>query len=274
MLKNIFLLVMVLLSINVYSYTIIAPPGYSGAGTASGWEIWKKSQNGGTVYVQKIDVRQRAVTFVNNPKVGDTFPTFTIRNKFASFNSAFSMTNAAFFDNAKDGSGIGLSFPYRPSALLSKGWSTAGNESNIRVLSIGVIPPFSVNRAMVIPYSSDLLTSTVHRYFVAGLSPYATSGKRPTQRIGRTFIGVKDNHFLYILNGDKLTTNEARLNLMDFGLYDSDIVHFDGSASTQLSFKNSSGVITNFIGCEGDDPDSPRPPCTATRNIPQGILVM
>lgn len=254
--KIIVVLLGILVSMNVLANT---QAGYTLINSTNGWKLWKKNIDSTNIYVQEIDVAKRQLDFVNETptgKNGDLFPKFFVRDKFKTKNY-LSLSNGAFFEDSNDPTG--LSYGYKTVfKTYTNGWSTARDEKSLKMLVYTLIPTApNVRTVKVEDYSKEDFNFSKNQYVLVGLSPYYNAdnekwGKRSKDKLGRTFIGVKNNT-LYILNTDKMTQDNARLELFSsFGLYHENMIMFDGSSSTQLSFKEKNGNQTNFIGCRYD----------------------
>lgn len=253
--KNIIVVLLgILVSMNVIANT---QEGYTLINSTNGWKLWKKNIDSTNIYVQEIDISKRQLDFVNEVPTGengDLFPKFLVQDKFKTKNY-LSLSNGAFFEDTKN-INTGLSYGYKSIfKTYTHGWSTTRDEKNLKILVYTLIPSVpNVRSVRVEDYSKEEFNSSKNQYVLVGLSPYYNAdntdwSKRSKSKIGRTFIGVKNNT-LYILNTDKMTQDDVRLELFSsFRIYHENMIMFDGSSSTQLSFKEKNGVQSNFIGC-------------------------
>lgn len=263
-----------MLCVNVQANT---SAGYTEVNSATGWKMWKKEVNGATIYVQEIDVTKRQLQFVHNAPNGDIFSKFLVREKYSSLGNRLSLSNGAFFEDTEKPT-TGLSYGYKIGSITyTHGWSTQRDLSSLRMLIYTSHPTIPTARSVkIVPYSKSEFDLSSTQNALVGLSPYYNAdgtdwSKRSTDKIGRTFVGVNGN-ILYILNTDQMTQQAVRLELISsfIGLYDSNIIMFDGSSSTQLSFRNKAGTMqTNLYGCKYPIVCAPE----KDRQIPQGIAV-
>jgi hypothetical protein len=88
-----------------------------------------------------------------------------------------------------------------------------------------------------------------------GLHP-VNAQKRPTENIGRTFVGVRQQTpltnggpvYIYILVAAALQQSQAYNFLQDFGCDASEIIMFDGSGSTQMNSVTSGVSLSSSDG--------------------------
>lgn len=270
--KLVILFILSLLFANVQANT---GAGYTEINSATGWKIWKKELNGATIHVQEIDVTKRQLQFVHNNPNGDIFSKFLVKDKYASLGGRLSLSNGAFFESSADTTG--LSYGYKVGlTTYTHGWSTQRDYSSLRMLVYTSHPSVPTARSVkVVPYSKSEFDLSSTQNALVGLSPYYNAdgtdwSKRSTEKIGRTFVGVKGN-ILFILNTDKMTQDNTRLELLNnFGVDNNNIIMFDGATSTQLSFKKKDGGQEDFVGCRTQSL------CAFEwiyRKIPQGIAV-
>lgn len=265
--KVMFYFTFCLFSVSSFAYI---PPEFESINSSSGWEIFKKTQNGEDVYVQKIDLTKRKLLFVNDTITNNLFPTFKLSEKFVFLNNknltqkALSLVNGTFF-GYNNSNTVSISYPYQNlNKLLTSGVSTEAEKKN----GLKVFKYISFNNiAYIDDYYDGYIENNKTGSYITGINPYFDQGGKKYSKIGRNFIGLQDKT-LYILTGKKLTQDEARLNLVDFGVYESNIIMFDGSGSAQLSFKNKSSNYINIYGCALSSP------CFSdARKIPQALAV-
>lgn len=255
--------VIILLSFNSYSAVTY---DYSIVNQKDGWKIWRNDNK--TVYIQEVDITKRQLNIIIEGKQNEHpygYKTFDLQDKFSLLRSnspsILSMTNASFFERDVKKKYNGISYPFYNGIYKENGWSTeSAEEGELRIITWGRLLPYSGMSAKVEKYNKY---ENYNSYYLTGKNPEYNQGGKKNLEIKRTFIGVKDNRYIYILTGDKLTQSDARITLQNFGLYESDIVMLDGSNSTQLSFINKNNLILNeFSSAFSND-----------RNIPQALAV-
>lgn len=230
-----------------------------------GWKIWiNESKN---VYIQEIDITKRRLDIIIEEKQSVSpygYKTFDLQSKFSSHrknkSGILSMTNASFFERDIKKAYNGISYPFYNGIYKENGWSTESAEKNeLRIITWGLNAPYNQMYAKVENYNKF---DNYPMFHLTGKNPEYDQGGKKNQEIKRTFIGVKDNRYIYILTGDKLTQSDAKITMQNFGLYESDIVMLDGSNSTQLSFINKNNIVWNEFTSFLND-----------RNIPQALAV-
>lgn len=263
------LLMVFMLSISVAHAFV--PPGFETVNSKPGWTIWKKSQNGGDVYVQKIDLNQRSIQFINNTKQNGSFPSFLIQDKFATM-SVLSLSNGSFMNEINSANAY-ISYPYKNGSLIDDGHATKSEYSS-RELRVFYTSSDGKNVSIVKYYHPGFIQQSHTGNYMTGVTPYHNQGGRMHEKIGRTFIAIQGNKTVYLLNAEKLTQDEARLNLMNFVINESDIVMLDGSISTQLSYKTSLNQTIDMQGCKIQIPGACKViEWVSNRKVPQAIAV-
>lgn len=262
-LNKVLFLLTILVSFSTYSAISY---DYSIINQKDGWKIWRNENE--NVYIQEIDITKRRLDIIIEEKQNVNpygYKTFDLQKKFSSLVSkntgVISITNGSFFERDIKKTHNGISYPFYNGVFKENGWSTQISEdSELRIISWGISKaPYIGSIAKVEKYNKF---DNYSMYYLTGKNPEYNQGGKKNQEIKRTFIGVKDNRYIYILTGDKLTQSDAKITMQNFGLYESDIVMLDGSNSTQLSFINKNNIVWNEFTSLLND-----------RNIPQALAV-
>lgn len=247
-------------------------------------KIYKKQVKYSTYYIQSIDVNKARIHFVDWKKSNENFIKSSLTNAWKSLNSrAYSLSNGSFFDKGANGL-YNMSYPYKSDGIIkSMGWSTFREKDKLKMLSLGTESNTNIFKytAKVFQYDELLFKSISYPDVLVGLDP--TFNKNASSEIGRNFVGVKEysyqenrfspvykTHLVYILISNAITQKDALNELIKLGVYETDIVMFDGSESSQLAFFDNNNSTVEMYGCTSGDSRC----ISDKRSIPQAIAVL
>lgn len=288
MFKYIFSLMFVV----IFSTSVIATPNenvftnnnYSLIKSYTGLKIYKKQIDYKVYYVQSIDVNKARIHFVDWKKSNENFKMMSLTNAWSAVNNrAYSLTNGSFFDQGGNGL-YNMSYPYKSSGVIkSMECSTFREKDKLKMLSLGTESNTNIFKytAKVFQYDELLFKNNGYPDILVGLDPYFN--KKESSEIGRTFVGVKEysyqenrfspvykTHLVYILSSNAISQKDAINELIKLGVYETDIVMFDGSGSSQLAFVDNNNSTVKMYGCTSDDNI-----CNSDkRSFPQAIAVL
>lgn len=263
--NKLYLFFALLISFNCFAY---GPIDFELINSKPGWKVLSNNE----VYIQEIDLRSRNLVIITGEKQNKdpwAFSKLDLKTKFAqlSKSGALSLSNGSFFDNTEKvySTHAGISYPFKNQYFKEHGWSTDKDMKNLKVFAWGIFPPFTQKSARVVDYYDGFEDDYFYQasnYITGKINTFNQDGAMNNKDY-RTFIGVKNNHLVYILNGKNLTQSDATYYLKMCGLYESDIVMLDGGGSTQLSFINKNNTISNIFSYFYSN----------DRNIPQLLAV-
>lgn len=242
--KNYLVISLLFLTTNVYTNSLSE---YTLINSKPGWKIY--SNDSKKIYIQEINLKYADVSIIHGAQNGEYFNKTSISvywNYLYNSVNAYSVINGAFYERTTNKNDA-LSFPLKiNSKILTYGLSADAPQER-KILSFKNKCATGSKCAFVQYYSKDIFENNSKETMIVGLDP--TFNKNANVPMSRTFAGVifetNKDPLLYFVYGEFKTQGGMVDILNSLGVYDDQIIMFDGHGSSQMAFKDSKN-ITNF----------------------------